>query len=166
MAISIQDIVQSSLPKGDQGFTGSQGVVGFTGSLGDTGPQGVVGFVGSQGVVGFVGSQGSPAPKSVSIINPTSNENIVLFYTPIAITISALWTALRGSTPSVTFTIRHASTRSAAGTELVTGGSTVTSTAGATITSFNNASISAGSWVWITTSAATNATEFHVSVFF
>jgi hypothetical protein len=46
---------------GDQGYTGSQGVIGYTGSqgvIGYTGSQGVIGYTGSQGVIGYTGSQG------------------------------------------------------------------------------------------------------------
>jgi hypothetical protein len=46
MAVSIQTILKSSLPKGDPGFSGS---TGFTGSRGDPGFTGSIGYTGSQG---------------------------------------------------------------------------------------------------------------------
>jgi hypothetical protein len=67
MAVSIQTILKSSLPKGDTGFIGSQGDIGytgsqgagFTGSQGDLGYTGSIGFTGSRGNTGFTGSQGT-----------------------------------------------------------------------------------------------------------
>jgi len=50
MAVSIQTILKSSLPKGDTGFIGSQGDIGYTGSQGD------IGYTGSQGDIGYTGS--------------------------------------------------------------------------------------------------------------
>jgi hypothetical protein len=58
MAVSIQTIFKSSLPKGDTGFIGSQGFTGSQGDLGYTGSQGDIGFTGSQGDLGYTGSQG------------------------------------------------------------------------------------------------------------
>ena len=92
--------------------------------------------------------------KAVTIENPGSAEDISLFYTDEAITIQKLSSVLIGSsTPSVTWTIRYASDRSAAGTEVNTGGKTTTSiTTAYVVTSFNNASIPANSFIWLETS--------------
>ncbi len=61
---------------------------------------------------------------------------------------------VRGSSPSVTFSIRYGTDRSAAGTEIVTSGITCTNTTtGVATTSFNNGTIPAGNFVWLTTSA-------------
>ena len=58
------------------------------------------------------------------------------------------------ATPSVTWTIRYATDRSAAGTEVVTGGTTTTNvTTGHSVTVFNNGVIPAGRFVWIETTA-------------
>ena len=53
----------------------------------------------------------------------------------------------------VTWTIRYDTDRSAAGTEVITGGTVTTSESGVNITSFNNPNIPADSWVWIETTA-------------
>ena len=62
---------------------------------------------------------------------------------------------LTGSaTPSVTWTLRHSTDRSATGNEVVTSGTTTTSTTtGSVVTSFNDATIPANSFVWLETTA-------------
>ncbi len=93
--------------------------------------------------------------KSVSVETPTNAEDISLFYTDVAITITKMIAVLVGSsTPSVTWTIRHSTDRSATGNEVVTGGTTTTSmTTGSVVTSFNDATIPANSFVWLETTA-------------
>lgn len=55
-----------------------------------------------------------------------------------------------------TYTVRKGSDRSGTGTEVVTGGSTVTSTTtGDVVTSFNSASIAADDWVWLKLTSVT-----------
>jgi hypothetical protein len=96
----------------------------------------------------------TPFSKAITIESPTSSEDITLFFTDDAITITQLNAVCVGSTPSVTYTIRHGSDRSATGNEVVTSGSTTTSTTmGDEVTSFNDATIAAGSWVWLETTA-------------
>lgn len=139
MAILIQDVVQAGLPNG---YTGSAGVIGYTGSV------------------------GSPSPRAIAIASPSSTENVTFFYTPTQITLSSLRAVVRGTSPSVSFTVRWASDRSLTGTEVVTGGSTVTNTTtGLSVTTFNAGTISAGSWVWVAITATSGTvTEFHLSV--
>ena len=78
-----------------------------------------------------------------------------MFYTPIAITVTEMVAVLVGSsTPSVTWTVRHSTDRSATGNEVVTSGTATTSTTtGSVVTSFNDATIPADSFVWIKTTA-------------
>lgn len=102
-----------------------------------------------------------PYVKSATVESPTSSEDITLFFTDDAITITQMNAVLRGSsTPSVTWTIRHNSDRSAAGNEVVTSGTTTTSTTtGSEVISFNDATIPAGSWVWLETSAQSGTVD-------
>lgn len=92
-----------------------------------------------------------PWSKAITVENPTSSEDISIFFTQRAITVSEIRSVLVGSdTPSVTWTIRHGTDRSAAGAEVVTGGTTTTSiTSGSDVTSFNDATIVADSFVWL-----------------
>ena len=81
-------------------------------------------------------------PKALVIESPGAAEDITFLCTPIALTISKIQIVLRGTSPSVTWTLRHNSDRSATGTEVVTGGTTSTATTIAQeVTTFNNASI-------------------------
>jgi len=72
------------------------------------------------------------------------------------------------ATPSVTWTIRHHATdRSNAGNEVVTGGTTTTSqTSGSDVSSFNDATIPANSFVWLETTASTTTTQLAVTIFY
>lgn len=94
--------------------------------------------------------------KSISIESPTATEDITMFFTNVAITITEMRAVLNNgtATPSVTWTIRHNSDRSAAGAEVVTGGTTTTSVStGSDVISFNDATIPADSFVWFVTTA-------------
>jgi len=92
-----------------------------------------------------------PVPKGISVQNPAVNDEYTLFYTAATTTFTELDAVLRGSSsPSVTWTIRFNADRSAAGTEVVTGGTTTTGTTTAqATTSFNAASPASGQWVWL-----------------
>lgn len=92
--------------------------------------------------------------KAVTIDSPTSSEDRSIFYTDVDLVLSKLVAIVVGSSPSVTWTIRYGTDRSAAGTEVVTGGTTTTSqTSGSVITSFANATIPASNFVWLETTA-------------
>lgn len=106
--------------------------------------------------------------KSVSIESPTDSEDITLFHTAVAITITRCVAVLRGSdTPSVTYNIQHsASDRSASGTSLWTSDEVITSTTTADAgAAFADATVSAGSFVWLETSAQSGTVdELHVTI--
>ncbi len=106
--------------------------------------------------------------KSITVEDPTSSEDIALFKTKVAITVSQLTFVLRGSSsPSVTVTIRHSTDRNATGNEVVTGGTVVTDvTTGQDVTSFDDETIPAGSFIWLETTAKSGTVdELHVSLF-
>lgn len=99
--------------------------------------------------------------KSITIESPSASEDISMFFTNKAITITEMRAVLTGSsTPSVTWTVRHASDRSAAGAEVVTSGTTTTSTtSGDDVTTFNDADIPADSHVWVETTAQSGTVD-------
>lgn len=117
-----------------------------------------------QSIKAYVDSRQIIAEKTIN--SPTNSEDETFFYTTDAITVVKLAGVVRGTSPSVTYTIRFGSDRSATGTEVVTGGSTVTSqSTGNIVTSFDDATIPAGSWVWLETTAETGTTnEMHVTI--
>ena len=106
--------------------------------------------------------------KDLNLENPGASEDDPSIQLDEAAVISKLRAVLRGTTPSVTWTLRHGSDRNAAGTEVVTGGTTTTNTTtGETITSFNSASIPAGDHVWLETTAASGTVlSFRVTIVF
>lgn len=108
--------------------------------------------------------------KSITVEDPTASEDITMFFTNKAITITEMRAVLLGSsTPSVTWTIRHHATdRSNAGNEVVTSGTTTTSTTGGSdVTSFNDATIPADSFVWLETTAQSGTVdEIGITIFY
>jgi hypothetical protein len=151
------------------GATGATGPIGQTGVVGETGPIGVSGATGATGAIGATGAVGASgatgvtgvaAPKALTIINPTSSEDVVLFFTTTSITFSQIRSTVMGTTPSVTFSIRYGTDISAAGTEVVTGGITCTNTTtGVSTTIFNNATVPLDNFVWLTTSASSGTVD-------
>lgn len=105
--------------------------------------------------------------KSVTVESPTSSEDISLFYTDEAITITKIVYVITGST-SVTTTIRYHTDRNNTGTEVVTGGTTANSTTtGNVVTSFNDATVPADSFVRLETTALSGTpTSLNVTVFY
>lgn len=99
--------------------------------------------------------------KSIAVESPTNAEDISMFFTPAAITISKMVAVLTGSSsPSVTWTVRHSPDRSAVGNEVVTSGTTTTSTtSGSTVTTFNDATIPANSFVWVETNSKSGTVD-------
>jgi hypothetical protein len=105
-------------------------------------------------------ASGAEYIKSATIESPTATENITLFYTRKAITIREVADVMRGTSPSVTWQIKYATTRnSGSPTDLFTASRTTTSVTGATTTTFNDATIAAGNWIWLTTSAVSGTND-------
>jgi hypothetical protein len=105
--------------------------------------------------------------KAITVETPTATEDVSLFWTDDAITITKIVAVLVGSsTPSVTWTVRHGSDRSAAGTEVVTGGTVTTSiTTGSVVTSFNDATVVADAFLWLETTAQSGTvTSLNVTI--
>jgi hypothetical protein len=153
---------------GATGVTGVVGVTGATGVIGVSGATGVTGATGVVGVTGATGVTGLSAPKALTILSPSDAEDVVLFFTTTSLTFTQIRSTVMGTSPSVTFSIRYGTDISAAGTEVVTGGITVTNTTtGLSTTSFNNATVPADNFVWLTTSATSGTvTQLAVSLIF
>ena len=109
-------------------------------------------------------------PRGVTIENPTPFENITLMRLDRDAVIESIVSVVGGTTPDVTFSLRWGPDRSAAGTEVVTGGILCAATTTGQVTSggtLTSPTIPTNSWLWLTTSA-TNGTvsTFHVTVNF
>ncbi|MEA2036711.1 MAG: hypothetical protein U9O94_04345 [Nanoarchaeota archaeon] len=105
---------------------------------------------------------------SITFVPPIVDDDVTILFTNRAITITEMRAVLNNgtSTPSVTWTIRHATDRSAVGNEVVTGGTTTTSiSTGSDVTTFNDATIPADSFVWIEITAISGTVpNFHVTL--
>ncbi len=116
------------------------------------------------------GGGGAGSPKAITVESPTSSEDLTMFFTDVAITVTQLTgvLAVGSATPSVTYTIRHDPDRSASGNEVVTGGEVLTNiSTGVQTTTFNDATIPANSFVWLETTAQSGTVpELHVSIKF
>ena len=111
---------------------------------------------------------GGERSKSITVESPSAAEDISIFFTNRAVTITEIRAVVRGSTPSVTWTVRHGTSRSGAGSEAVTGGTETTDeSAGSDVTSFDDATIVADSFVWLETTAQTGTVdELAITIFY
>ena len=96
--------------------------------------------------------------KSIAIELPTAADDLTMFFTPVAITVTQVRIHILGSsTPGWKADVRHHTDRSNAGNALITAPVASTAaehaaeTTGHNITSFNDATIPANSVVWVET---------------
>lgn len=117
---------------------------------------------------GFGGGGGSSAAfKTITIENPNDTEDLTFFFNRDTFYIEQVDIVLIGSSsPSITWTLRFDSDRSATGTEIITGGTTTTNTtSGETVTSFNNRTIPSDNYLWLETTATSGVvTQFSITV--
>jgi len=109
--------------------------------------------------------------KGVSVPNPSANEDITLFNADHDFSIMMIKVVVIGDTsPSLTWTLRHAADRSAVGTEVITGGTTSTNTANGELINavdMNSTAIVRNEWLWFeTTAQAGNVEEIHITIYF
>ena len=109
----------------------------------------------------LLGPPGPMAPQLVTIASPTAGVIRVLLRPPQALTISRVDAVLSGGTsPSVSFSLRHGADVSAAGTAATTDSITVTSTTtGSAITSFQAPEIPAEHWLWLEVTAISGSPQ-------
>jgi hypothetical protein len=104
---------------------------------------------------------------SITVESPTASEDITIAFTNRAITVTEMRAVIIGTgSPTVTWTIRHHATdRSNAGNEVVTGGTATTSqTSGSDVTAFDDETIPADSFIWLETTAMTTVTQLAVTI--
>ena len=104
------------------------------------------------------------ATKNLIVEQPNGSEDISFFKTTIGRTIDMLTPTIRGATASgITWTVRYAPTRDETGTEVITGGTNTHSGTGGNhdtdIVVFDNATIPAGSRVWVETTTSSGIIE-------
>ena len=99
----------------------------------------------------LLGPPGPMPPLAVSIASPQVNEKRILLRAPDVLTISRVDAVLTGgSSPSVSFSLRHGADVSAAGTAVTSTPMTVSSTTtGATTTNLLNPQLPDDHWLWL-----------------
>lgn len=99
------------------------------------------------------------APQVAWLASPQANDRRILLRAPQALTISRVDALLTGgSSPSVSFSLRHGADVSAAGTAATSDPITVTSTtSGTASTSFQSPNIPAGHWLWLQVTVASGS---------
>lgn len=106
--------------------------------------------------------------KVITVESPTDTENIPVFIATAAITISAVYSFLRGSaSPSLTWNFRHGTDPSAAGANLFTSAQVTSSTSSITTDNggFSDATLASGEALWlITSSKSGTVTQAHFTV--
>jgi hypothetical protein len=104
-------------------------------------------------------------PKSFTIPAPQAGDNFTIFYTETATTLTQVLAVVKGSSsPSVTFTMRYATDRTAAGTLAVVS-TVVTSTTTGQVVPLQQMPIPANSFVWVELTAVSGTvTEFSASL--
>jgi len=126
--------------------------------IGVTSPDEKLHVNGNVKVDGNIIANNFPQP-TLTVENPGASENITFFRTDFAITVQEVITVLRGSsTPSVTYQLKHATTRNAAGNNLTNSGAVTSITTGDTAT-LNDATIPANSWVWLITTVQSGTVD-------
>jgi hypothetical protein len=90
-------------------------------------------------------------PLVLSMPSPQANDRRILLRAPQALTISRIDAVLTGGTsPSVSFSLRHGADVSAAGTAVTSTPMTVSSTTtGATTTNLLNPQLPGEHWLWL-----------------
>lgn len=89
---------------------------------------------------------------SLSLSNPSANENRTLLYTPVPISIQSVHSVVRGLNPSISFDIDSGTNRSITSANN-TGNVLVTNTTISTNATINVPNVSANNFVWINTTS-------------
>lgn len=100
--------------------------------------------------------------KTFTLQEPTATDDITIFRTDVAITIQEITTVNVGTTPSTTLIIKHDTTRSATGTNVVNSVASTNTGTGASLT-IADSTIPANSWIWLETSAA-SGTDVYLTI--
>ncbi len=115
----------------------------------------------------LLGPPGPMPPQVVWLASPQANDRRILLRAPQGLTISRVDAVLTGGTsPSVSFSLRHGADVSAAGTAATSDPITaISTTSGSGSTSFQSPEIAEGHWLWLQVTAASGSpTGLSVSI--
>lgn len=103
-------------------------------------------------------------PKAITIYNPSSSEDLTVFFARNAMTIVAVNSVVTGTTPSVTYSLQSGADRSVITTTHVSA-NVVTSTTTGNVVIPTNTTIAANTWIWLTTSATSGTVNsFNITI--
>jgi hypothetical protein len=116
---------------------------------------------------GQTGPQGPEGPKTLTVLEPFAGDSYTLFYSVGPKTLGSIAVGMYGSgSPSVTFTIKQATDRTTAGTDVVAS-TVITNTSAATIATLADPDILASSFVWVEILGVSGVVnEFHITLGF
>ena len=102
----------------------------------------------------------------VTLFTPTASEDRTVVYLEHELDLLELNSVCRGTTPSLTWTLRYNADRSATGTEVITSGhATTTTTTVDSLTSFTNSQVPTLTFLWFETTATSGTVdEFHLTI--
>jgi hypothetical protein len=109
----------------------------------------------------LLGPPGPMPPQVVWLASPQANDRRILLRAPQALTISRVDAVLTGGTsPSISFSLRHGADVSAAGTAVTTDPiTTASTTSGSVSTSFQDPAIPEGQWLWLEVTASSGSPQ-------
>lgn len=92
--------------------------------------------------------------KTITVESPNPSEDIMAFFTDVAITISNIYGVVSGTTPTATIDPVHTTDRSAPGNAILSSPTVINNTTtGQNLTSFGDPTMPANSWVVLKTTA-------------
>lgn len=97
--------------------------------------------------------------KSLTIFSPSTSENVTMFFTTSALTLTQVRAVVSGGSASVTYSLKSGTDRSTAVTTHVSA-ATVTSTTTGTNATIASAVVPSNSWIWLETSATGGTVTF------
>ena len=117
-------------------------------------------------VVSATTYSGLPITKSITVPDPRATENITMFYLDKSALFTKVVGVVSGSSPSVTWLIGSASTRT--GTTVTITGATTTSQDGVTYDITPNVTVNPNTWIIfkITATGGTENNEFHSTIYY
>ena len=106
-------------------------------------------------------TNGNVLTKGISLEDPVDSEDIGIWFTDEAITITEIRCVMVGTTPDIDIDVRHHTDRSNAGNQVDTTAMTCDSTTtGNSFTSgFEDATVPLDSWIWFETSSASGTND-------
>lgn len=146
-------LTSTTAPTSGQGANGDfwfQSTSG--GDLSIWGPK-TLGDWGDAPVFSYDGGLPTPPPRRLLLENVRPNEYWPLDQVAEQRTVSRITAAVGGTDPSVSFSLLHGPVAGVGGTELVTGGLTVTSQLA--VSTLDSPVIPADDWIWFVTTATT-----------